>query len=342
MRQVGASALSLPPFGLGTGPLGNLFETLSECAALDTLEAAFAAGVRYYDTAPWYGRGLSELRLGAFLRSKPRDAFLVTTKVGRTLKRPLNLESFDRSPWVGGLSFDALFDYSYDGIMRSYEQALQRLGVPVVNGLVIHNLDRGFLGDAVVGHARVLLESGVRALEELRRSGDVGAIGMGFNLTEAMEENLTEAMEEFVGKIDLDFALVAHPYTLLDQASLGSGMARCLAHNVSVIVGAPFASGILATGSGPRATYSYSIAPPEIQMKVATIEAVCAAHSVSLPAAALQFPLAHPAVVCVLAGAVRASEAAANAAHIQAAIPAAFWLDLKSKRLIDPDAPTPG
>ena len=333
-RQVGSTRLSLPPFGQGTGPLGNLFETLSEATAQAALESAWSAGVRYYDTAPWYGRGLSELRLGSFLRSKPRDAFLVTTKVGRTLKRPRTMETFDRSPWVGGLSFDVLFDYSYDGIMRSYEQALQRLGVPVVDGLVIHDLDRGFLGDAVVGHARALLESGVKALAELKRSGDVGAVGMGFNLT--------EAMEDFIGKIDLDFALVAHPYTLLDQASLAGGMARCLARNVSVIVGAPFASGILATGSGPRATYAYSIAPPEIQKKVAAIEAVCAAHNVSLPAAALQFPLAHPAVVSVIAGAVRASEAAANAAHVQEPIPAAFWSDLKSKRLIDPEAPTPG
>lgn len=333
-RQVGTTTLSLPPFGQGTGPLGNLFETLSEATAQAALEAAWSAGVRYYDTAPWYGRGLSELRLGAFLRSKPREGFLLTTKVGRTLKRPRNQETFDRSPWVGGLSFDVEFDYSYDGIMRSYEQALQRLGVPAVNGLVIHDLDRGFLGDAFAGHARVLLESGVKALEDLKRSSDIGAIGMGFNLS--------EAMDAFIDKIDLDFALVAHPYTLLEQESLRSGMARCVAAGVSVIVGAPFASGILATGSGPRATYAYSIAPPEFQEKVAAIEAVCAAHNVSLPAAALQFPLAHPAVISVIAGAVRASEAAANATHVQELIPAAFWSDLKSKRLIDPDAPTPG
>ncbi len=333
-RQVGTTTLSLPPFGQGTGPLGNLFETLSEATAQAALESAWSAGVRYYDTAPWYGRGLSELRLGAFLRSKPRDAFLLTTKVGRTLKRPRDPETFDRSPWVGGLSFDALFDYSYDGVMRSYEQALQRLGVPVVDGLIIHDLDRGFLGDAVAGHARALLASGVKALEDLKRSGDVRAIGMGFNLS--------EAMNAFIDEIDLDFALVAHPYTLLEQASLKGGMARCLARKVSVIVGAPFASGILATGSGPRATYAYSIAPPEIQKKVAAIEAVCAAHNVRLPAAALQFPLAHPAVISVIAGAVRASEATANAAHVQEPIPADFWSDLKSKRLIDPEAPTPG
>ena len=332
--KVGTTALWLPPFGQGTGPLGNLFETLSEATAQDVLEAAWSAGVRYYDTAPWYGRGLSELRLGAFLRSKPRDAFLLTTKVGRTLKRPDKLEIFDRAPWIGGLSFDVVIDYSYDGIMRSYEQALQRLGIPTVDGLIIHDLDRGFHGDAVDTHARALLGSGVKALEELRRSGDVRAVGMVFNLS--------EALDAFIDKIELDCALVAHPYTLLDQASLRSGMARCLARNVSVIVGAPYASGILATGARPRATYAYSAAPPEILRKVAAIEAVCGAHNVSLPAAALQFPLAHPAVVSVIAGAVRASEASANAAHVQQPIPAAFWSDLKSERLIDPESPTPG
>ena len=333
-RRVGATTLSLPPFGLGTGPLGNLFETLSESTAQDTLEAGWAAGVRYFDTAPWYGRGLSELRLGSFLRSTPREGVRVTTKVGRTLKRPPNAETFDLSPWVGGLPFEAVFDYSYDGVMRSYEQALQRLGVPAVDALIIHDLDRGFLGDAVAGHQRALLGSGVKALEELRRAGDIRAVGMGFNQA--------EAMDAFIDKIDLDFALVAHPYTLLEQANLRGGMARCLARNVSVIVGAPFASGILATGSGPHATYAYSIAPPEIQRKVAAIEAVCADHGVSLPAAALQFPLAHPAVVSVIAGAVRPDQASANVARLSEPIPEAFWADLKSRRLVDPEAPTPG
>ena len=158
-----------------------------------------------------------------------------------------------------------VFDYSYDGVMRSYEQALQRLGIPTVDGLAIHDLDRGFHGDDIDRHAKALLDSGVNALAELRRSGDIQAVGMGFNTS--------EAMDAFIGKVDLDYALVAHPYTLLEQTSLRSGMARCLEHNVSVIVGAPFASGILATGAGPRATYAYSLAPPAIQEKVLAIEA---------------------------------------------------------------------
>lgn len=331
--RVGATTLRLPPFGQGTGPLGNLFETLSEATAQATLEAAWAAGVRYFDTAPWYGRGLAELRLGTFLRSKPRDDFILVTKVGRTLRRPRNPQTFDRSPWIGGLNFEAVVDFSYDGIMRSYEQALQRLGIPAVDGLVIHDLDRGFLGDALDDHARALLEGGVNALDELKRSGSVRAVGMGFNLS--------ETLDAFIDRVELDFALVAHPYTLLDQASLRGGMAKCLARNVSVIVGAPYASGILATGSRPGATYAYAAAPAEIVKKVAAIEAVCAAHRVSLPAAALQFPLAHAAVVSVIAGAVRASEATANAAHVQQPIPAAFWSELRSRRLIEPDAPTP-
>lgn len=153
--------------------------------------------------------------------------------------------------------------------------------------------------------------------------------------------NLSEAFDAFIDEVELDFALVAHPYTLLDQSSLRGGMARCVARNVSVIVGAPFASGILATGVRPNATYAYSTAPPEIVRKVAAIEVVCGAYGVNLPAAALQFPLAHPAVVSVVAGAVRANEAAANASHVQQLIPAAFWSDLKSQGLIDPELPAP-
>ena len=332
-RRVADTELWLPPLGQGTGPLGSLFEDLPERVAQGALEAAWVSGVRYFDTAAWYGRGLAELRVGAFLRSRPRADYVLSTKVGRTLRRPADLKTFDRSPWIGGLNFEAAFDYSYDGVMRSYEQALQRLGIPVVDGLAIHDLDRGFHGDDIDRHAKALLDSGVRALAELRRSGDIRAVGMGFNTS--------EVMDAFIGKVDLDYALVAHPYTLLEQTSLRGGMALCLERKVSVIVGAPFASGILATGAGPRATYAYATAPPAIQEKVAAIEAVCARHGVSLPAAALQFPLGHPAVVSVVAGAVRANEASANAAHMREPIPAAFWAELKSDGLIDSEAPTP-
>jgi D-threo-aldose 1-dehydrogenase len=332
-RRVGATELFLPPFGLGTGPLGNLYSVIPETLASATLEAAWNSGVRFYDTAAWYGRGLSELRLGAFLRSKDRSEYVLVTKVGRTLRRPRDPRSFDGSPWAGGLGFEAVFDYSYDGVMRSYEQALQRLGIPEIDGLTIHDLDHEFHGAAFDSHRAMLLNGGMKAVGELKRTGEIKAIGCGFNTTDAMGILLDE--------IDIDYALVAHPYTLLDQSALRVGMPQCLARNISVVVGAPFASGILATGSGSSSTYAYRTAPPAIQDRVRRIEAICATHRVSLPSAALQFPLAHPAVVSVLAGAVKANEVEANAGHMGATIPVSLWSDLKAEGLIDADAPVP-
>jgi D-threo-aldose 1-dehydrogenase len=332
-RKVGRTDLSLPVFGLGTAHLGELYGLVDEATSRATLDAAWDNGVRFYDTAPWYGRGLSEHRVGGFLRTKPRNEFQLTTKVGRTLHRPKDPKSFDRSPWLGGLNFDINFDYSYDGVMRSYAQALQRMGIDTVDALVIHDLDAGFHGDELGRHQKALLDSGMKALEELKRSGDIVAYGMGINTGEALEKTAT--------LVDLDFVLVAMPYTLADQASLHTGMATCVKRNVSVIIGAPFASGILVTGSGGNAKYAYANAPAEVQEKVRGIEEVCKAHGVALPAAALQFPLAHPAVVSIIPGAMRPSDVTQNLASLQAPIPSAFWSDLKGRKLIDPDAPTP-
>lgn len=332
-RRVGSTALSLPPLGLGTAHLGELYAKVEEAQSQATLDAAWTAGVRFFDTAPWYGRGLSEHRLGGFLRTKPRCDFKITTKVGRQLVRPRDPASFDRSPWTGGLNFEVLWDYSYDGIMRSYAQALQRLALDTVDALVIHDLDAGYHGDQLGRHRNDLRQSGIRALQELKASGDILAYGMGIN-TDA-------ALEEIAADFDLDFCLVAMPYTLLDQNSLGRGMAALQRRGVSVIVGAPLASGILATGSAGPAHYGYAKAPPEVQAKVRAIEALARAHGVALPAAALQFVLAHPIVASVIPGAVRPEEVVANVGHVAAPIPAAFWADLKAQGLIDPQSPVP-
>ena len=333
LKKVGSTGLSLPAFGFGSAHLGELYGKVDEADSRATMDAAWAAGVRYYDTAPWYGRGLSEHRLGGFLRTKPRSEFKLTTKVGRTLFRPKDPAHFDRSPWTGGLNFEVNFDYTYDGIMRSYAQALQRLAIDTVDALVIHDLDRGFHGDKQEGYEKQLLDSGMKALEELKRSGDVQAYGMGVNND--------DALESIAQRVDLDFCLVAMPYTLIDQHSLHRGMAALQERGVSVIIGAPFASGILVTGSSGPAHYAYGKAPPEVQQRVRGIEAVCKAHDVALPAAALQFVLAHPIVVSVIPGAAKPSEVTQNVAHVNAPIPASFWSDLKAQKLIDPDSPVP-
>ena len=333
-RRIGGTSLEVPVFGFGAAHLGELYTMVPEAQSQATLNGAWEAGVRFFDTAPWYGRGLSEHRLGAFLRTKPRREFQVTTKVGRTLHRPRDPAHFDRGPWLGGLNFEVKFDYSYDGIMRSYEQALQRIALDTVDALVIHDLDNAFHGDKQKGFEAQLVGSGIKALEELKKSGDIMAFGMGINNN--------DALETVAPLVDLDFCLVAMPYTMLDHASLHRGMAALQKRGVSAIIGSPFASGILVTGSRGPQHYAYGQASPEIQARVRGIEGVCAAHGVALPAAALQFLLAHPIVAAVILGGVRAEEVQENLASVQAVIPAAFWADLKAGGLIDADAPVPG
>lgn len=334
-RPVGRTGLDLPIFGFGAAHLGELYGTVDEAVAAETLQAAWTAGVRYYDTAPWYGRGLSEHRLGGFLRTRPRAEFQISTKVGRTLHRPPDPATFDRGPWAGGLNFEVRFDYRRDAILRSYEQALQRLALDTVDALVVHDLDASFHApEAYATHRRDLVASGLKALQDLKAAGDIGAIGMGINSNEAFE---TVAPE-----VDVDFLLVAMPYTLLDQGSLHRGMADCLKRGISVIIGAPYASGILATGAGDGASYGYAAAPPEVQEKARRLQRIAAAHGIPLQAAALQFPLAHPAVVAIIPGAARPAEVTQNAAFLATPIPAAFWDDLKAQGLLAADAPVPG
>ncbi|MEQ1770841.1 MAG: aldo/keto reductase [Devosia sp.] len=332
-KQVGSTSLSLPAFGFGSAHLGELYGRVDEADARATMDAAWDAGVRFYDTAPWYGRGLSEHRLGGFLRTKPRDQFQLTSKVGRILHRPKSPSTFDRTPWTGGLNYEVEFDYTRDGFMRAYEQLLQRMGLDTVDALLIHDLDSSFHGDKQAGYEKQLLDSGIRGLEELKKSGDIKAIGMGINTD--------DALETIAQQVPLDFCLVAMPYTLLDQRSLNRGMAALEKRGVSVIIGAPFASGILVTGSSGPAHYAYGKAPAEVQARVRGLEAVCKAHNVSLPAAALQFVLAHPIVVSVIPGAARPTELQQNIASLDNKIPAAFWSDLKAQGLIDKDAPVP-
>ncbi|MCC5973686.1 MAG: aldo/keto reductase [Rubellimicrobium sp.] len=328
--------LSLPLLGLGTAHLGELFHPVPEAQSRATLETAWDEGIRYFDTAPWYGRGLAEHRLGGFLRTCPRGDFTVSTKVGRTLHRPADPAAFDRSPWAGGLRFEVAFDYGYDGVMRSYEQALQRLGLDTIDALVIHDLDAGYHAppELYAAHRRDLAEGGMKALDELKSSGQIRAIGMGVNSNERFETAVPE--------VHPDFVLVAVPYTLLDHQSLHRGMAECQRRGISVVIGAPYASGILVTGSVAGARYAYGAVPETVQARVRGIEAVARAHGVALPAATLQFVLAHPAVVSVIPGAAAPDEVRQTVAHLAAPIPSDFWSDLKGKGLILSDAPVPG
>lgn len=331
-KQAGSTDLRLPPMGFGAAHLGGMYHRVSGEVAHATLKAAWDGGIRHFDTAPYYGRGLSEHRLGDFLIDCPRDEFIVTTKVGRYFKRPADPRTFDRTPWGGGLNMEIVWDYSYDGILRAYEQSLLRLALDTVDALLIHDPEAASApGGPVLSD--LTDRGGYRALEELKRSGQIKAIGMGLNAA--------ESLDTIAPLVPLDFCIVAMPYTLLDQSALKTGLRRCVDENISVIIGAPYASGILATGPGPNARYRYGIAEPDIQEKTRRIQAVCARHGVSLQAAALQFPLAHPAVISVIPGGARPEEVTANIAFIEETIPAVFWADLRSEGLIDPEAPTP-
>ncbi len=332
-HQVGSTSFYLPPMGFGAAHLGGLYHRVSGETAHATMKAAWDGGIRHFDTAPYYGRGLSEHRVGDFLIDCPRDEFVLTTKVGRYFKRPADPKTFDRTPWGGGLNMEIVWDYSYDGVMRAYEQSLLRLGLDTVDALLIHDPEASLHTDVHPQRMREMSQSGIKALEELKLSGQIKAIGMGLNAA--------DSLDTIAPLVPLDFCIVAMPYTLLDQAALKTGLKRCADNNISVIIGAPYASGILATGPGPNARYRYGIAEPDIQDKTRKIQAVCVRHGVSLQAAALQFPLAHPAVVSVIPGGARPEEVLANIGFVQETIPAGFWDELRSSGLIDAEAPTP-
>ncbi len=334
-RQVGKTAAHVTQFGLGTAPFGDLFEPVSEAAAQATLQAAWDAGVRYYDTAPFYGYGKSEHRVGHFLRQQPRDQFVISTKVGRVLHATRNLATFDKGSWAAPLPFEFTVDFSYDGIMRSFEDSLQRLGLPYVDLLVIHDLDYYFHQNEarVSAYLDQLFTSGWRALDSLRRQGVIKGVGAGIN-----ELGM---IPRFLDLVDLDFFLVAYGYNLLTQAMLAEEFALCAERNVSVIIGAVFASGILATGAVPGARYFYAPASEEIMDKTERIELICKQFNTPLPAAALQFLLAHPVVAAIIPGALAPAHVQQNIALVQQSIPAELWRALKAEELLDVKAPTP-
>lgn len=336
IRKLGRTGVGLTQLGLGTAPLGELFVRVPDDQAQATFQAAWDAGVRYYDTAPWYGRGLAEQRTGRFLRGQARGDYVLSTKVGRWFSPPANPDAFDTGFWAGGLKFGHVHDYSYDGIMRALDQCHMRLGLNRIDLLVIHDLDYWHHGveAKVAAHLTQLVTSGWRALEELRRHGIVGGIGAGIN-----ELGM---MPRFLDQLDLDFFLVALRYTLMEQETLEAELPYCQRRDVGIVIGGVYNSGITATGAVPGAKYNYADATPEQMERVRKIEAVCRAHAVPLPAAALQFPLGHPAVASVIPGAITPAQVAQNVASFQQPIPPSLWSDLKTEGLIRADSPVPG
>ena len=333
---LGRTGVELTRLGLGCAPLGDLFHCIGDATAREVLQSAWDAGMRYFDTSPFYGHGKSEHRLGEFLRNRPREQFVVSTKVGRVLRATTRRDLLEQEYWRDPLPFTLNFDYSYDGIMRSYEDSLQRLGLESVDLLIIHDLDllHHHSEQRIAALMQEMATSGWRALERLRSGGAISGVGAGINFV--------GLIPRFLDLMDLDFFLVAQDYNLLDHDVLDHDFPRCAAAGVSIIVGALFASGILASAGRAGASYRYAAPPPEVVQRVAAMAAVCSRHGVDLATAALQFPLAHPLVVAAIPGATRPEYVTGNVQRLQSPTPAALWAELKSAGLLRADCPVPG
>ena len=334
LRQVGATTVTTTALGFGGAPIGGFRFPVSDQESAETLGAAFAGGIRYFDTSPYYGYGRSELVFGHALRPHPRDAYVLSTKVGRWMTPLAAGESVEG--WrSGGLPFKATFDYSRDGTLRSLEQSLLRLGLSRIDVALIHDADVHTHGNQAEADRRFgeAMAGSYPALMELRRAGVIKAVGVGLNET---------AMSlRFAREADLDCIMLAGRYTLLEQGALDELLPLCEQKTMSILLAAPLNSGILATGARDGASYDYQPAPPPILDKVRRIEAVCRRHNVDLTTAALQFPLAHPRLASIVVGALKPSEVRENVARMAVAIPAEFWRELKHEKLLAEAAPVP-
>ena len=356
-RPLGKSDLAVTPLGFGGGTIGG--PQVSNEDSLATVAAAWETGVRFYDTAPWYGIGRSERRLGLALAAlAPRESFRVNTKIGKTLvPEPVRDEAAKtlspggevRTPRDPISGFRVRFEYTYDAIMGQHGDSLQRLGMSSVDSLTIHDIDYGYHApDGIEAHLRELARDGAggaRALEELRAAGRITAIGCGCNLEsrnawswdDSRHEDLCERIAETV---DLDFFVVAGGYTLLETRALRRILPLCEARGIGVVIAAPYASGWLADPSR-AATYMYAPAPPEIVAASTRMQAICAEYDVPLAAVALQFPLAHPVVATMIPGAKSPAEPVANRGNLDVPVPPQIWAQLKREGLLDEAAPTP-
>jgi D-threo-aldose 1-dehydrogenase len=335
-RTLGRTNVAVTCLGFGGATLGDIRERIDESRSETTIEVAYGAGIGYFDTAPWYGTGKSERRFGNVLGLKPRDSYVLSTKIGRVLERPVDPATFQQERWKHGLPFVVRFDYTYAGVMRSYEDSLTRMGVNRIDALLIHDLDHGYHGTDEGVQARLdELDAGggYRALTELKERGEIGAIGAGINVT--------GMIPRFLERFDLDFFLVAMPYTLLSQDALDAELPLVQSRGATIVIGAVYASGILAIGPVPGATYRYSPASPEILERTRHMQAICEQYNVPLGAAALQFPFGHPAVSSVIPGPNAPDQVKGNLAWMRTEIPADLWDELKEQGLLRPDAPTP-
>jgi D-threo-aldose 1-dehydrogenase len=330
-RALGRNPLRVSVLGLGCGPFGNLLADVADADLHAATAAARGAGVTYFDTAPFYGHGLSEHRIGECLRRVPRDAYVLSTKVGRLLKP--DQSAVTQGPFASTLPFATVFDYSYDGAMRSVEDSLQRLGLARIDIVHIHDVNRKWQGDLLESRYGESMRGAYRALEKLRADGTIRAIGVGVNDPDILVRYATDG--------DFDCFMLAGRYTLIDTTALPALLPLCERKRIGSLLAAPLSSGILATGAVAGAKHWYADAPPDVLERVRHIQDVCGRHRVPLLAATLQFPLAHPALASVVVGMRSAREVTDAANALRHPIPADLWRELRRAGLIDPDAPVP-
>ena len=336
-EKVGLQGLEVTRLGLGGTTFGNLYSALDEQEGLDVIDASYMAGVRYFDTAPLYGYGMSETKMGPGLARYNRDEIAISSKVGYVLKERQEGDDYV-DLFVDAPKLTSYFDYSRDAVLRSIEGSLKRLKTDRLDIVLIHDpddgksIEPGWVPGDRANFDQVMAEA-YPALAELREQGVVKAIGLGMNQW--------QMLADFARAGNFDAFLLAGRYTLLEQESLRELLPLCAERDVRIIIGGPYNSGILATGAIEGATYNYAAAPEPLLERVRGIEAVCARHDVPLQAAALQFPFGHSAVATVIPGARTVAEVEGNVGFLQHAISADFWAELKQEGLIDAASPTP-
>ena len=329
--------LKVTTMGLGGTGLGNMYRAVDTEAAIATVRAAYDAGIRYFDTAPVYGYGVSELRLGQAIKTLPRQEIVISSKIGYDLV-PIRPEEQTPQLWAETGLYRAEFDYSRDAVMRSIEGTLKRLDVDYVDMISIHDPDEALHfapGEDPYGKSRFkeAMEGAYPVLDDLRSQGVIKAVGVGINQW--------QMLRDFVVAGRFDYFLLAGRYTLLEQEPLDTLLPLCERRGTKIIIGGPYNSGILATGPVKGAFFNTRPAPERVLERVRRIAAVCAHHQVALPAAALQFPLGHPLVVSVIPGAQSVAEQDQNLAYMQEKIPSSLWTELKAQGLIEASAPVP-
>lgn len=321
--QIGKTALRVTRLGLGGAPLGGLFEDVQGETAVATIRRALELGINFFDTAPLYGHGKSEKWMGQGLGETSPDSRVLATKVGRVLE-PVKPGTLEKDEFDNPAPFQPVFDFSYDGTMRSFHESLVRLQADRIDILHIHDAD---------DHYDEAIKGAYPALDQLRSEGKIKAVGAGMNQA--------EMPARFARAGNFDCFLLAGRYSLIDHTGLKELLPLCVEKQISIIIGGPYNSGILATGARPGAKFNYADAPPEILERVRKVEEVCKHHQVPMKAAALQFPLAHPAVAAVIPGARSVPELEENFRLISHPIPGGFWADLRAKGLLPEEAPVP-